>query len=134
MALSWFFKDERTGESVAALRSVKQFGALVPALWSAEVVHVLVKAEKRGRLRTEQTATALDYLRALPISVEAGGSAPSFAALALVRRFDLSAYDAAYLEVAVNFSLPLATRDDRLASAAGTLGLRWLARRSKRSH
>jgi len=133
MALSWFFKDERVGESVAALRSVRQFGALVPALWSAEIVHVLVKAEKRGRLRAEQTATALDYLRALPISVETGGSTPSFSGLALVRQFDLSAYDAAYLELAVSFGLPLATRDDRLASAAGALGLRWSARRRQRS-
>jgi predicted nucleic acid-binding protein len=35
----------------------------------------------------------------------------------------LSAYDAAYLEVAIRLGLPLATLDDRLAAAADAEGV-----------
>ncbi|MEO6991537.1 MAG: type II toxin-antitoxin system VapC family toxin [Candidatus Baltobacteraceae bacterium] len=70
LALSWFFKDERDAAAIDALRYVAQNGALVPALWSTEVVHVLVKGERRGRLSREQTSGVLEYLRALPIAVE----------------------------------------------------------------
>lgn len=41
----------------------------------------------------------------------------------LARRFGLTAYDAAYLEVAFRRSLPLATFDRRLRQAAKTVGI-----------
>ncbi len=125
MALSWFFRDERDATAVSALRYVKENGALVPSLWSIEIAHVLIKSERRGRLTAEQTSAILDYLRALPFTVESGNQSPAFPQIALARQFELSAYDAAYLDLAIRFGLPLATRNDRLAAAAESLGIKW---------
>ena len=43
--------------------------------------------------------------------------------LNLARRYRLSAYDAAYLELALRLGLPLATLDADLVKAATTAGL-----------
>ena len=43
--------------------------------------------------------------------------------LSLARRYKLSAYDAAYLELAMRSGLPLATLDADLAKAATTAGV-----------
>jgi predicted nucleic acid-binding protein len=125
-ALSWFFEDERDDASVAALRHIEANGAAVPPLWSIEIAHVLVKNERRGCITAEQTATILEYLRALPFLVETGSDAPAFPQVTYARRFSLSAYDAAYLDLAVRFGLRLATRDERLAGAARALDVLWV--------
>jgi predicted nucleic acid-binding protein len=54
-----------------------------------------------------------------------GRSGLPFAAdvLALARQHALSAYDAAYLELALRLSLPLATLDRRLQAAATAAGV-----------
>lgn len=98
---------------------------MVPALWCTEMVHALLKSERRRRITAEQSALALELLRSLPIVVETMGEAPSFSEMTLARRFALSAYDARYLDVASRYGLPLATRDERLAVAAEAIGLRW---------
>jgi predicted nucleic acid-binding protein len=41
----------------------------------------------------------------------------------LARAHTLSAYDAAYLELAIRLGLPLATLDDRLEAAATAVGV-----------
>ena len=43
--------------------------------------------------------------------------------LKLEMRFDLSSYDAAYLELAMRHGLPLATQDERLKITAGAAGV-----------
>jgi predicted nucleic acid-binding protein len=52
-----------------------------------------------------------------------GRLAAILAAAGLAERFALSAYDAAYLELAQRHSLPLATLDRDLRTAAAALGL-----------
>lgn len=67
---------------------------------------------------------ALRMLAGLPIVVDGQTVARAWAeTIALARSHDLSAYDAAYLELAMRRSLPLATLDDKLKSAAGDLGV-----------
>ena len=52
------------------------------------------------------------------------GSIPCFGpVLAATRAHQLSAYDAAYLELAARLGLPLATLDDALAQAATQAGV-----------
>jgi predicted nucleic acid-binding protein len=43
--------------------------------------------------------------------------------LSLARAYRLSAYDAAYLELALRRGLPLATLDDKLRAAASAAGV-----------
>jgi predicted nucleic acid-binding protein len=126
IAMAWSFPDERDAESIAAGRHVLIEHAIVPALWRWEVQNVLVNAERRGRVTADTINDILRALHALPIAVDAPPPVPAFGAeLQLARRFTLSVYDAAYLELAARRGMRLATKDVALRAAASTLGLLW---------
>ncbi len=126
VAIAWSFPDERDAESVAAGQYVVRERALVPPLWRWEVQNVLRNAEKRGRIAEDTTTRILRSLAAMPLSVDAASNEVTFGAeLALARRFALSVYDAAYLELAARRGIRLATKDAALRSAAEELDLLW---------
>jgi predicted nucleic acid-binding protein len=127
LALSWFFEDERDEPGVAALRYVNENGALVPAIWSAEVGNGLLMGERRGRIDRDQIALIIEKLGALSIVVEMSRSQPAFPEIAAARTYGLTTYDASYLNLASLHGVPLATRDDRLARAAQALNALWQA-------
>jgi len=115
MTLSWAFEGEATQFTVAVLKSLETFRAVVPALWPFEVASVLSTAERRGRMDSPAQVAFLERLRLLPIAIEhrpATWLAQQI--LLLARTYKLSAYDAAYLELAIREGLPLATLDDDL--------------------
>lgn len=85
-----------------------------PHLLQCEIANVAVKKERRGEPHalmglSEATAMGIDLHPVDPVAV---------AQLAL--RYQLSAYDAAYLWLAADLRCPLATFDDKLAAAART--------------
>ena len=60
----------------------------------------------------------------LPIAIDEETNAHAFGDITnLGRSQNLSAYDAAYLELAMRRGLPLATLDDKLKSAAQAVGV-----------
>ena len=124
MTLSWAFEGESTPYTVAVLRSLETVQAVVPALWPFEVASVLSTAERRGRMDAAAQTAFLERLRLLPIAVEhrpATWLAQQI--LPLARTYKISAYDAAYLELAIREGLPLATLDDDLRRAACRAGV-----------
>jgi predicted nucleic acid-binding protein len=126
IAIAWSFPDERDAESVAAGQYVLRERALVPPLWRWEVQNVLRNAERRGRIAEETTSRVLRSLAALPFSVDPSPTGVTFGAeLLLARRFALSVYGAAYLELAVRRGIRLATKDAALRAAAEQLELLW---------
>jgi predicted nucleic acid-binding protein len=125
--LPWIFADERDAEALALAEAVLVDGAIVPALWRWEVQNALLVAQRRGRIAPNALDGALEYLRALPIETEPVGSAVGFGGeLENARRFSLSVYDAAYLDLALRRSARVATRDPHLGAAADALKIRWL--------
>ena len=130
MTMAWFFQDEATPETNAVLARLRQDGATAPALWPLEVANVLAGGERRGRITQADTAGFLTLLRSLPITVD--DETPRRAwndILTLARAHRLTAYDAAYLELALRLGLPLATLDTDLRAAAAALGLTILSDR-----
>ncbi len=80
---------------------------------------VLLVAERRRRLGGGDVIRFLDLLGGLPIVVDGPVSIPDLVVLlALGREHRLSAYDAAYLHLAMREHLPLAPRDRALRAAA----------------
>jgi predicted nucleic acid-binding protein len=57
-------------------------------------------------------------LRALPIRVESQSMLENIDLESLSRRWELAAYDAAYIQLAQRTNVPLATSDGRLRDAA----------------
>jgi predicted nucleic acid-binding protein len=124
VALTWCFEDERTPATTALLEQVGESGALAPGLWPLEALNGLLVAERRGRLDPSKRQRLAGFLRALPISLDDETASQAWTAtMGIAERFALSAYDAAYLELAQRHSLPLATLDGSLRGAAIQLGL-----------
>jgi predicted nucleic acid-binding protein len=124
MALAWCFEDEATPQADAILEQVRQGGAVVPALWHFEIGNVLLTAERRRRLTQERGTRMLAVLAALPIATDDTTSARiTRDVVPLARQHGLTAYDAAYLELAIRTGGPLATRDAALLAAGKASGV-----------
>ena len=98
---------------------------MVPSLWSLEVRNILVVNERRGRIEPEDSNAFLRELLLLPIRIRR--DTDENALLALARKHQLTAYDAAYLDLAVRVSVPVATLDRSLARAVRDEGLEVVA-------
>lgn len=124
VTMAWCFEDEVTPYAEAVLDRLRDEEAVVPAIWPLEVANVLLVAERHQRIREAQTVRFTQLLQSLPITIE-GESLPGAlgAILSLGRECGLSAYDAAYLEVAARRGLAFATQDKRLIAAARRLGV-----------
>lgn len=93
-----------------------------PALWPFELVNTVSVMQRRGLIRGYQADGLIS--RATRIGVLVDSDPLDMAALLnLTRGMGLSAYDAAYIELAQRRGLPLATRDERLARAARAAGV-----------
>lgn len=124
VAMGWCFEDEADPYSDAVLGDLADAGAVVPSIWPLEVANVLLTAERRKRISKAQSRRFLELLQGLPISVDDASVSRAWdGALSLARDHDLSAYDAAYLELAMREGLPIATRDDLLRKAARRCGV-----------
>lgn len=99
--------------------------AVAPALWPFEAVNGLEIMRRRGRLDAKALADSLEVLRLLAIEIEPSSfERNANAVLPLARKYSLTAYDAAYLELAKRRRLPLATLDDGLRRAANKARIR----------
>jgi predicted nucleic acid-binding protein len=124
IVMAWHFADEADSYADRVARDLAKGAAIVPAIWPLEVANVLAIGERRGRSTPAQAARLLRSLAALPIAVDPDTNRHAWeSTLALARARGLSAYDAAYLDLALRRGLPLATLDDRLRAAAIAAGV-----------
>lgn len=124
MTLSWCFEDEGGAYATGVLDSLRRSEAVAAHIWPLEVVNGLVVAERRDRLDAASGGRFLELLESLPVTVDPLPPRRAFSAFRdLARAYRLSAYDAAYLDLAVRLALPLATLDERLRGAASQAGV-----------
>lgn len=112
----WALPDETSAVAEAALDILQSTDATAPDLLWHEVRNVLMLARRRKRIKFALVAEGLHKLRGLPITTSPLASDTLI--LTLAERHGLTAYDAAYLALAVEQELPLATLDRKLAEAA----------------
>jgi predicted nucleic acid-binding protein len=88
---------------------------------------MLLSAQRRKRIDTSQFVRILEAVDSLPVTLQPALTPRQRGDLFdLARKHQLTAYDAAYLELALRLDLPLATVDDRLMRAARAEGARTL--------
>ena len=121
MAAAWLIPDERNDASDTVLDFVEKDGGVVPDLFRHEIRNILLKVERRGRSAPGAAESAMGKLRQLSLVSVAISS--DVVVLAMARTHALTAYDAAYLDVALGAGVPLATLDRALAAAARTCGV-----------
>jgi predicted nucleic acid-binding protein len=121
VAVCWFLPDEYSSLANKALDLVEHGRMFAPILLRYELQNVLLMNERRGRIAPTQVETGFRRFMALPATYLFDFE-PVFAA-GIVRRHALSAYDAAYIDVALRRGLPIATLDKRLSQAAIAEGI-----------
>lgn len=106
-----------------ALVALKDSQAVVPSLFALEIANVVAKLESRGTVNEAGSQRYISLLGRLNIAVDPVTATHALGGtLGLARRYNLSAYDAAYLELALRTGLPLATLDANLIKAAAIAG------------
>ena len=119
---AWFLPDEATPATEAALQATAVQDVWVPALWLLEMSNLLLSAQRRKRISAEKRRELAAAAAALRIKVDR--EPVTITTLdEIAARHGLSAYDAAYLELALRRGLPLATRDDALTIAMARAGV-----------
>lgn len=126
LALSWIFERQKKDEIACAekvLKIMADDNVMVPVLWHTEVANALLVAERRKIISEAQTINYLSKLSKLPITTD---DDPVFERrefmMALAREYDLTAYDATYLELALRENASLATFDGKLAKSMSLAG------------
>ena len=128
VVMRWYFGDGSASDLEYASRvldSMASAEVLVPGVWGLEVANVLARAEAKGLTTEARTETFVGMLNRMDISTDSATSVQALSGiLQLVRRYNLSSYDASYLELAMREDLPLATLDDDLRRAAQRAGVK----------
>lgn len=128
VTMRWFFGDGKPLELAYAgkvLDAMKNANALVPVTWGLEVANVIARAEAKGLVTEARSGAFLEMLEDVDIEVDTATFQHTLSdTLQLARRYQLSSYDASYLELALRQGIPLATLDDDLRKAAKKTGVK----------
>ncbi len=123
--MAWCFEDEAAGYADRVLKKLATREAVVPAIWPLEVANVLLVGERRKRLTKADSSRFLELLQGLPITIDVQATSRAFGdIMSVARSLTISAYDAAYVELAMREGLHLATLDGSLGKAALKLGVK----------
>jgi predicted nucleic acid-binding protein len=124
VVLTWCFPDENTDLAQRVADRFKQGDtAMAPSFWPHEVLNALLAGEKRKRISEAMIRSFLDDLAALPVMLEQIPAGIVFDRIqSLSRKHGLTAYDAAYLDLALENGLALATLDEALVRACKNAG------------
>ena len=121
VTMPWFFPDEATPFTEGLLDALGDQVLWAPTLWVLECTNVLQSAQRRRRIDANRRAEIAGELSELPVRLDP--ESPDFVGLdRLASTHGLSAYHAAYLELALRRTLVLVSLDDRLIAAARSLG------------
>jgi predicted nucleic acid-binding protein len=120
VVLTWCFPDENAALAQHVAGMFKRGDtAVAPSFWPHEILNALLVGQKRKRISKELVRSFLEDLATLPIMLEPLPAEIVFSRIQrLSREHGLTAYDAAYLDLALDKGLPLASLDEDLARAS----------------
>lgn len=126
--MAWLIESQSSRDTDNLLAEAETGASVhVPVLWAFEVANALLILKRRRRIDQQGYDQARVDLKGLRPLFDAEGPHLVFSAVSeLALKYELSAYDAAYLELALRRELPLASRDAALNKAAKRAGVRTL--------
>ena len=121
----WVFDDESNPMADVLLAELRgDSSGFVPQHWSLEMWNTLLVGARRGRIALEDIPSRMSSLGSLRLHTDAEARFED--GLYLARLYNLTMYDAMYLELALRRRLPLATLDRRLSQATSNAGVETL--------
>jgi len=116
--------DESSAVADEFLLQMSNNETWVPSLWWHEIGNVLASAKRRGRISDNDVSGLIILYGGLPVRTDnASGSDFMSRIHRLSITYELSAYDAAYLELAERKQAGLATLDKKLLHTAKQCGV-----------
>ncbi|MBA2468710.1 MAG: type II toxin-antitoxin system VapC family toxin [Chloroflexia bacterium] len=123
-ALAIAFQEPNAQETPSLVERIAREGAVVPALWRCEFANGLAMVLRYDRASRSDIERQFVDFGALPIMVDEVALDRAWSTtVAMAEQHRLTVYDAAYLELTIRHSLPLATFDKALARAARDEGV-----------
>ena len=124
VTIAWCFEGQGSAYADSVIERLDRERAMVPSIWPLELANAMVIGERRKKISGQEIVRCLQLVAELPITIDETTTERALGpVLGLARDQNISAYNAAYLELALREGVPLATRDDGLKSAARQLGL-----------
>jgi predicted nucleic acid-binding protein len=123
IASAWCFPDEQTDYTKTVFQAVSSSAvdSVAPRLWAYEVRNSILMGLRRGRISKPDSEQFLVSLNDLKVRLSEPASYDEVFSLA--QEHGLTVYDAAYLDVAMQERLPLASLDGQLVRAAQRVGV-----------
>jgi predicted nucleic acid-binding protein len=122
--MAWAFSGEQTAFTTSVQNRLRTDRAFVPSIWPLEVANSLLVGVRRGRVTQTEVSAFVVLLHTLPIVVDPVDMSRDLGpTLSFAQNLNLSAYDAAYLELALRTGYPIATQDQRMSAAASAAGI-----------
>lgn len=122
VVMCWLLASEKGSDqkyAEAVLDKLAEAQAWVPGIWHLEASNMLLAVEKRRHITSAESEVFLSSLEKLPVFSDGQTTEKAFnKIIALARAYNLSAYDAVYLELSLRRGLPLAILDKDLKKAA----------------
>ena len=119
---AWLLPEEATGYSEAMLHATAEKQVWVPVLWLLETGNLLINAQRCKRIDAAKRRELVLAASALRLRID--HESVSMTDLdELASDHGLTAYEAAYLELAIRRSLPLATLDAAVRKAMKACGV-----------
>jgi len=117
-AIAILMADEKDSEyAQTLLQKLDQIRFIVPALWRYEFANTIRMIQKRNRIVESKLVQLFADMEALQIEVVEDVQSPSVLR-EISQAHDVTAYDAAYLELALRRNVAIATCDRQLKAAA----------------
>lgn len=124
VAFGWIVTTPLNWYANRVMSSLGTKRPVVPTSWISHVADLLLGAERQGLVTQAVTAAKLPTLRGFPILFDDETDARMWGDIRdLARTHDLSVFAAAYLELALRLTLPLATTDASLSRTAISAGV-----------
>ena len=124
VALAWCLLDEEDEYANRLLGRVATEGAIAPAHWPLEIANALLVANRRGLVDEDGIRRASGLLARLRVTVAPVElSTAAWSILDTARQHGLTAYDAAYIDLARFKGATLATLDQQIRNVCANAGV-----------
>ncbi|MCH9643557.1 MAG: type II toxin-antitoxin system VapC family toxin [Gammaproteobacteria bacterium] len=123
VTMALLLNDEKNSTIEKIESMLPQYSILAPTIWRYETANVLCIAERSKRITEADSTEIKNILESLPISIDEPSTTKTFGnTLHIARKYKLTVYDAAYLELSMRQGALLATFDKTLGKAAKQAG------------